>query len=63
MTAKYSIHQAGRNNGKAAELRNTAAGRGNTKLSGHTELDINKVAGELFVGDIDIVQGLSLIHI
>lgn len=48
---------SGRNNGKAAELRNTAAGRGNTKLSGHTELDINKVAGELFVGDIDIVQG------
>lgn len=48
---------SGRNNGKAAELRNTAAGRGNTKLSEHTELDINKVAGELFVGDIDIVQG------
>lgn len=51
----------GRNNGKAAELRNTAAGRGNTKNpldpSRHTELDLNKVAGELFVGDIDIVQG------
>lgn len=51
----------GRNGGKAAELRNTAAGRGNTKnpfdSSKHTELDLNKVAGELFVGDIEVIQG------
>lgn len=44
-------------NGRAAELRNTAAGRGNTRFWGHTELDLNKVAGELFIGDIEVVQG------
>ena len=48
---------SGRNGGKAAELRNTAAGRGNTKFIGHTELDLNKVAGELFTGDIEVVTG------
>lgn len=47
---------SGRNGGKAAELRNTAAGRGNTKFIGHTELDINKVAGELFIGGIEVVN-------
>lgn len=47
----------GRDGGKAAELRNTAAGRGNTKFIGHTELDMNKVAGELFVGDIKVITG------
>lgn len=48
----------GRNEyGWAAELRNTAAGRGNTKAIGHTELDLNKVAGELFLGDIEVIQG------
>lgn len=46
-----------RNNGKAAEIRSTAAGRGNTKAFGHTELDLNKVAGELFLGDIEVIQG------
>ena len=50
---------SGRNGGKAAELRNTAAGRGNTKFIGHTELDLNKVAGELFIGDIEVVTGGS----
>lgn len=47
----------GRNEGRAAELRSTAAGRGNTKAVGHTELDLNKVAGELFLGEIEIIQG------
>ena len=47
-----------RNNGRAAEIRSTAAGRGNTKtVFGHTELDLNKVAGELFLGDIEVIQG------
>lgn len=47
-----------RNNGKAAEIRSTAAGRGNTKtVFGHNELDLNKVAGELFLGDIEVMQG------
>lgn len=46
---------SGRNGGKAAELRNTASGRGNTRFLGHTELDVNKVAGELFIGDIEVV--------
>ena len=46
-----------RNDGKAAEIRSTAAGRGNTKAFGHTELDLNKVAGELFLGDIEVIQG------
>ena len=45
---------SGRNGGKAAELRNTASGRGNTRGWGHTELDVNKVAGELFIGDIEV---------
>lgn len=44
-------------NGLAAEIRSTAAGRGNTKAFGHTELDLNKVAGELFIGDIEVIQG------
>lgn len=49
-------YATGRNGGKAAELRNTAAGRGNTIFWGHTELDINKVAGELFIGGIEVVN-------
>ena len=45
----------GRNGGKAAELRNTASGRFNTSsIFGHTEQDYNKVAGELFIGDISV---------
>lgn len=36
--------------GWAAEIRNTANGRGNTKFIGHTEKPCNKVAGELFTG-------------
>lgn len=51
----------GRNVGKAAEIRSTAAGRGNTlnpfNSSKHTELELNKVAGELFIGDIEVIQG------
>ena len=42
---------------KAAELRNTAAGRGNTSFIGHTELSMNKVPGELFIGDISVTTG------
>lgn len=42
------------NNGLAAELRNTANGRGNTRVDfiihTHNELNLNKVAGELFTG-------------
>lgn len=41
----------------AAELRNSAAGRGNTWFIGHTELDMNKVPGELFIGDVTIETG------
>ena len=48
---------AGRNGNRAVELRNTAAGRGNTKAIGHTELELNKVAGELFTGNIEVVTG------
>ena len=43
--------------GLAAEIRSTAAGRGNTRFFGHTELDLNKVSGELFIGDIEVIQG------
>lgn len=47
---------SGRNGGgKAAELRNTASGRYNTSsIFGHNEHDYNKVAGELFIGDITV---------
>lgn len=44
----------GRNGSKAAEIRSTASGRGNTLPS--NVLDMNKVAGELFTGDISVVQ-------
>jgi hypothetical protein len=40
----------GRNGGKAAELRNTASGQYNTT----SVRDYNKVAGELFIGNIDV---------
>lgn len=41
------------NTGKAAELRNTASGPGNTNAgSWSITYDHNKVAGELFIGDI-----------
>ena len=38
---------------KAAELRNTAAGRGNTSSSA-SSYDFNNVPGELFLGDISV---------
>ena len=39
----------------AAELRNTAAGRGNTSSS-ESSYDFNNVPGELFIGDISVSQ-------
>lgn len=46
----------GRNGGLAAELRSTANGRGNTRISSwwHTEKDHNKVSGELFLGEFQL---------
>lgn len=38
----------------AAELRNTAAGRGNTSSSS-SSYDFNNVPGELFIGDINVI--------
>lgn len=43
----------------AAELRNSAAGRGNTWFIGHTELEMNRVPGELFIGDITVTTNGS----
>ena len=40
----------------AAELRNTAAGRGNTSSS-KSSYDFNNVPGELFIGDISVSEG------
>lgn len=40
----------------AAELRNTAAGRGNTSSS-NSSYDFNNVPGELFLGDISVTTG------
>lgn len=40
----------------AAELRNTAAGRGNTSSSS-SSYDFNNVPGELFIGDISVTTG------
>lgn len=40
----------------AAELRNTAAGRGNTS-STSSSYDFNNVPGELFIGDITVTTG------
>ena len=40
----------------AAELRNTAAGRGNTSSSS-SSYDFNNVPGELFIGDITVTTG------
>ena len=45
----------GHSGDKAVELRNTASGRGNTLPS--NVLDLNKVAGELFTGDVTVVTG------
>ena len=61
-TAGYNSFPAvsyvsGRNGGKAAELRNTASGQYNIDDFGlikHKEQDYNKVAGELFIGDITV---------
>ena len=44
---------------KAAELRNTAAGRGNTSSSG-SSYNFNNVPGELFIGNINVkTNGLA----
>ena len=41
------------NTGRAAEIRNTASGRGNTNAGSLSiTYDYNKVAGELFIGDL-----------
>lgn len=45
----------GHSGNRAVELRNTASGRGNTLPS--NVLDLNKVAGELFIGDITVTTG------
>lgn len=52
----------GRNGGKAAEIRNTASGAGNTVDSffGDAKIDNrNKVAGMLFIGDFECSTGVS----
>lgn len=52
----------GRNGGKAAEIRNTASGAGNTKKIGFIEASIdnrNRVAGILFTGDFECSTGAS----
>ena len=53
----------GRNGGKAAELRSTANGRGNTIkfliFSQRKEQDYNMVAGELFTGSVNLTMGTS----
>lgn len=59
-TAAYNCFPAvsyvsGRNGGKAAEIRNTASGRGNTNAwIGSITYNYNKVAGELFIGELSI---------
>jgi hypothetical protein len=46
--------------GLAAELRNTANGRGNTKfLSSHTDQTYNRVAGEIYTGTAKLTTGGS----
>lgn len=52
----------GRNGGKAAELRNTASGAGNTTETIFTDAKIdnrNRVAGILFIGDFECSTGMS----
>lgn len=52
----------GRNGGKAAELRNTASGAGNTTETIFTDAKIdnrNRVAGILFIGDFECSTGAS----
>ena len=52
----------GRNGGKAAEIRNTASGAGNTidSFFGDAKIDNrNKVAGMLFIGDFECSTGVS----
>lgn len=59
-TAAYNCFPAvsyvsGRNGGKAAEIRNTASGSGNTNAwIGSITYKYNKVAGELFIGELSI---------
>lgn len=59
-TAAYNCFPAvsyvsGRNGGKAAEIRNTASGSGNTNAwIGSITYEHNKVAGELFIGELSI---------
>lgn len=45
----------GHSGNKAAEIRSTASGRGNTLPS--NVLNLNKVAGELFTGEVSVSQG------
>lgn len=45
----------GHSGSRAAELRNTASGRGNTLPS--NVLELNKVAGELFTANVEVTQG------
>lgn len=52
----------GRNGGKAAEIRNTASGAGNTTETWFTDASIdnrNRVAGILFTGDFECSTGVS----
>lgn len=67
-TANYNGFHAvsyvpGRTGNKAAELRSTANGRGNTIkfsiFSSKKEHDYNKVAGELFTGSANLTMGTS----
>lgn len=67
-TANYNGFHAvsyvsGRTGNKAAELRSTANGRGNTIkfsiFSSKKEYDYNKVAGELFTGSVNLTMGTS----
>lgn len=50
-----SYINGGHSGNKAAEIRSTASGRGNTLPS--NVLNLNKVAGELFTGEISVSQG------
>lgn len=53
----------GRNGGKAAEIRNTASGAGNTEetIFGDGKIDNrNRVAGILFTGDFECSTGVSI---
>lgn len=50
-----SYINGGHSGNKAAEIRSTASGRGNTLPS--NVLNLNKVAGELFTGEVSVSQG------